>query len=119
MLNSLWGKMAEKLDRTEVRYCKTPKDLQQLISDKTLNIKSIYFCSDSILMVSYSKKSDLVSTKEFNNPIIASFVTCYARLKLLSQLELIQERILYFDTGGKLLVFSHLLCVYMFLHCCF
>ena len=62
-------------------------------------INSVNIVSDNMASVSYSKTDAYVDDLPNTNPIIATWVTAQARLKLYTYLEKLQEKVLYFDTG--------------------
>jgi hypothetical protein len=96
MLNSLWGKFAQRDDVVEdlfvnidefLKYCKgdTVEDFDEIAKDKF----HLIICKNiEDLHISYA------------NPAISAFVTSYARLKLYSVLEVLQKKVLYFDTDS-------------------
>ena len=67
--------------------------------DPANDIHSVSFISDILMQATYTNNEDYVSGSNNTSPIIASFVTAQARLKLYSYLEKLQDRCLYFDTG--------------------
>ncbi len=63
-------------------------------------VKRIEMISDKMVTVDYCKRVEYVEALPNTNPVIASFVTAQARLKLYSYLEHLEERVLYYDTGN-------------------
>ena len=56
------------------------------------------------LKFSILRKRDLVKRTTKVNIVIAAFTTAYARLKLYNLLDLLQERVLYYDTDSVVYV---------------
>jgi len=57
-----------------------------------------------VLTVYYTLKDEIHEGSNQVNVAIAAFVTCHARLKLYSELELIGDRVLYFDTDSIIFI---------------
>lgn len=60
----------------------------------------IRICTDEMEEVDVSKVDEEVIPSSKTNIFIASFTTSWARLKLYSYLETLQEQVLYFDTDS-------------------
>ena len=58
-------------------------------------------CTDDLLEVVYTQHKDDVTPSTKTNIFIAAFTTCWARLKLYSYLDILGERVLYYDTDSK------------------
>jgi len=56
--------------------------------------------NEYLISVNFKKELDYVEVMQYSNPIIASFTTAIARLKLYSYIEKLQNRVLYFDTDS-------------------
>jgi len=59
-----------------------------------------------MMAVSYTNKDDFVEAMGNTNVVIASFTTAQARLRLYEHIEKLCDRVLYFDTGSKLIIFN-------------
>ena len=111
MLNSFWGKLAQKCNMAQTAYCSTLHDYYSLLQQQTeghIQILGVKAMSQTAFLVSY-EMSNLDDCKPGNtNVAIASFVTSYARLHLYKQLEKVvnvaPERLLYFDTDSIIFV---------------
>lgn len=99
MLNSFWGKFGQRNNLSHTEYFSEPEEFFKLIFDNTKNIPSVQFFGECTACVRYTIEDEFLQALQNTNPIIASFVTAQARLKLYSYLELLQERVLYMDTG--------------------
>ena len=96
MLNNPWGKLAQREALQQKGYFTEFSDLYAVMTDPTLELISVVKMTQSMMHVTYKaileyKDDARVST----NPILASFVTAIARLKLYEELEKLQERVLY------------------------
>jgi hypothetical protein len=104
LLNSLWGKLGQRLDLPQNKYITKPSDwfkMLKLHNDKKIELKTEKIVGDSIYITYIDTKSDnsLLGT---TNTAIASFVTSQARLRLYTQLEKLDQRVLYFDTDSMI-----------------
>ena len=84
--------------------------------DASNNVASVRVVHPEMVAVTYKKEDGYVDELPNSNPIIAAFVTCYARLKLYSCLEPLGDRVLYMDTGQFMCVW---MCdIFLTLSCC-
>lgn len=63
-------------------------------------VKDTYIASAEVVRIQWRYKEEFVPHDIQTNVFLASFTTCYARLRLYSVLEELQERVLYFDTDS-------------------
>lgn len=99
LISSLWGKMAQKLGLTEVRYTRTPAQFHELLTDPTVDTLDFVHVSEQMDRVVVRKKPEFSQAPPTNCLPIAIYVTSYARLHLYSYMEQVQA------IGGKLLYF--------------
>jgi hypothetical protein len=100
MLNSLWGKLAQRPNLPKTVICKDYNKRWELLNDEKLDIKDDIALSPEAALITYKLK-DTEDIKPGNTSIIlASFVTAHARLKLFELLEQLGRRVLYFDTDS-------------------
>ena len=100
MLNSFWGKFGQRENLPQVTQCVNLPQLYEVLKDDTLESKSIRFCTDDVLEVTYVHKDEALIPNNRTNIFIACFTTCHARLKLYSYLETLGDRVLYYDTDS-------------------
>jgi hypothetical protein len=86
-----------------MEYFSDPAQFFNLIFDNTKKVPSVRFFGESMACVTYTVEDEFLEALQNTNPIIASFVTAQARLKLYSYLEKLNERVLYMDTGEKMI----------------
>ena len=103
-LNCLWGYFALNTNKKMFKILTKKTDLENLLNNDQFVIHDVDFKDENFCQVSYSLKTEFSSGGVYSNAIIASFVTAQARLKLYSELERLQERVLYFDTDSILFV---------------
>ena len=68
--------------------------------DDTVIVKSVNVYSEDVLEVTTVKKEGACSPTTKGNIFIALFTTALARLKLYEALDVLQERVLYYDTDS-------------------
>lgn len=102
-MNALWGKFAQRVAFTEVRYTKTPEEFHQLLADDTLECLDFKHVSEAMDMCVVRKRPEFAKPPPTNCLPIAIFVTSYARLHLYSYMEKVQQigaELLYCDTDS-------------------
>jgi hypothetical protein len=106
MLNSFWGKFGQKLNKVQTRYFhdEEPEEFFKLLTDPTTDISKFHILTDSIMCVEYTHKDDFVPEDNKTNIFLASFTTCWARLKLFSVLDTLNRDTLYHDTDSVIYV---------------
>ena len=100
MLNSFWGKFGENLHKKTTEAVTTPAHLFALVSDTFTDVHTVHICSQDSLEVVYSNLRENQRDNARVNIFIAAFTTCWARFKLYSYLEQLQQQVLYFDTDS-------------------
>ena len=100
MLNSFWGKFGERQNKPCVHSCQSPHDLYKYLYEPVFDVSALRICNDDVLEIVYKHVGDNVPSSSKTNIFIAAFTTCWARLKLYSYLELLQEQVLYYDTDS-------------------
>ena len=111
MLNSFWGKLAQRPNMPQTSLCKTQHEYYSLLrqaEDKEIKINGVKIMNDRAILVNH-EKTDLDDCSPGNtNVAIASFVTCYARLHLYKYMNRVvennPEHLLYFDTDSVIFV---------------
>lgn len=97
MLNSLWGKFAQRVAFTEVQYTKTPAEFHKLLENPTFECLDFDHVSEHLDRCVMRKRAEFAKAPSTNCLPIAIYVTSYARLHLYSYMEKV------LDIGGKLL----------------
>ena len=103
-LNSLWGRFGLNSNKTQQKLISEISDLYELFLDDQYDVKDLNFLNENVCQAFYTKNSEMHSGSVDTNVVIAAFVTCYARLKLLNLLTKLGERVLYFDTDSVIYV---------------
>uniref|UniRef100_A0A183CLX6 DNA-directed DNA polymerase n=1 Tax=Globodera pallida TaxID=36090 RepID=A0A183CLX6_GLOPA len=107
LLNSLWGKMAQRPERDTVQYTDSARAFHALMEDNSQEVLSFTHINEHLDRCVVRKKEPYVMAPEHNNLAIACFVTSHARLCLYSWLEEVRRvggRTVYCDTDSLLYV---------------
>ena len=81
-----------------------PKDLYAYLDSDQYVVKDVQLVNDETVEIQYMEKKGFVEENNKVNIVIAAFTTAYARLKLYDLLDLLQERVLYYDTDSVVYV---------------
>ena len=103
-LNSLWGKLAEKCERKEDKYCTSESQWFGLMSKHIkgeIEITGSWIIGSSI-HAQFKQLDDKKTALARTNLAVASFVTSNARLRLGEKLDILGPRAFYFDTDSIL-----------------
>jgi hypothetical protein len=102
LLNSMWGKWAQRSNMRQTRLFKSTEmdEFFKLILSSTVEILDYHIISDDIIQVNWQHKEDFVPPSNKTNIFIATFTTCWARLKLYKILAELDDRVIYFDTDS-------------------
>ncbi|XP_055352832.1 uncharacterized protein LOC129598801 [Paramacrobiotus metropolitanus] len=104
VVNSLWGKTGQSCDMNSTEFVYDPKRYSDLCRSKAIEIHDVYGVSPTCLMVTHSKVDDYNEGSNGTNVVIAAFTTSHARLILLSLMEKLGERLLYYDTDSVIFI---------------
>ena len=100
MLNSFWGKFGERSNKAKTEQITQPHELYKILTDSAVELNALRICTDDILEVVYKQSADNDLPNVKTNIFIAAFTTCWARLKLYSHLDMLQQQVLYYDTDS-------------------
>jgi hypothetical protein len=103
-LNSLWGRFGLNSNKTQHKLITEISELYDLFLDDQYVVKDLNFLNENVCQAFYTKNEEMHSGSVDTNVVIAAFVTCYARLKLLNLLKNLDDRVLYFDTDSVIYV---------------
>jgi hypothetical protein len=103
MLNSLWGKLAQRAERAEVVFTTTPRQFHNLLADGSADVMDFTHLNEHLDRVQLRKKAPFVRAPATNALQIACTVTSHARVHLWSAMERIRQaggRVIYCDTDS-------------------
>ena len=89
---------------TQTKRVTEPKELFNYLDSDQYVVSEALMVNDETVQIQYTNKDEFVEEKNKVNIVIAAFTTAYARLKLYDLLDLLQERVLYYDTDSVIYV---------------
>ena len=100
MLNSMWGKFGQRLNKTQVETFEDPQAFHRFLDTSTLDVRHVSVVNDHLVEVHYQYQDEDIPVSPNLNIFDACFTTCWARLRLYAALEPLGERALYYDTDS-------------------
>ena len=77
-----------------------PKEFFDFLLSDRFEVSDARLVNDETVEVHYKENDEFAEQDDKVNIVIAAFTTAYARLKLYDLLDLLQERVLYYDTDS-------------------
>ena len=100
MLNSMWGKFGQRLDKTHVEEFTDPLALESFLASGRYSVRYVSPITEERVEVHYKVHDKMIEVSPNLNIFVACFTTCHARLKLYEELERLDQRVVYFDTDS-------------------
>ena len=98
------GKFAQRSNLTKTDRVTEPKKFYAYLDSDQYVVKDVQLVNGETVEIQYLEKEEFVEENNKVNIVIAAFTTAYARLKLYDLLDLLQERVLYYDTDSVVYV---------------
>ena len=98
------GKFAQRSNLIKTEMVTEPKEFFHFLSSKAFEVSDARLVNDETVEVHYKEKDEFAEQNNKVNIVIAAFTTAYARLKLYDLLDLLQERVLYYDTDSVIYI---------------
>ena len=105
MLNSMWGKFGQRLNKTQVREFIDPQPFITFLDSDQHDIRYVSALTEDCVEVHYKMQANDVLPSRNLNIFIAAFTTCHARLRLYEALDHLKERVLYYDTDSVIYLY--------------
>ena len=98
-LNSFWGKFGqcENLTQTTLIYQDEEAKFFNYVTDPSKNVKDFHIVNENTIQLEWTNENFFTEDNPSSNIYIASFTTCWARLKLYEVLQKLGERVCYYD----------------------
>ena len=93
MLNPMWGKFGQRLNKTQVRQFDDPQAFHRFLDTNKLDVRQVFIINDQLIEVHYQYQDEDIPVSPNLNIFVAAFTTCWARLRLYEALELLGERL--------------------------
>uniref|UniRef100_A0A914HIJ6 DNA-directed DNA polymerase n=1 Tax=Globodera rostochiensis TaxID=31243 RepID=A0A914HIJ6_GLORO len=104
LANSLWGKLAQRVGHTEIRYTRTPAEFHRLLVDQSVDKLDFVHVSPHMDRCVVRKRPEFSKAAPTNCLPVSIFVTSYARLHLYGYMEQVLTlqgaELLYCDTDS-------------------
>ena len=100
MLNSMWGKFGQCLNKTQVRPFHDHQAFHRFLDTDSLDVRHVSVINDDLVEIHYQYQDEDIPVSPNLNIFVACFTTCWARLRLYAALEKLGERVLYYDTDS-------------------
>lgn len=104
ILNSMWGKFGQRENKTQVKEFVDPQSMHTFLDSDGNDIRYVSPLTEERVEVHFKKEHDDRGVSPNLNIFVAAFTTCWARLRLYEALELLDERVLYFDTDSVIFI---------------
>ena len=104
-LNSMWGKLTERNNRTKSKTISDPHELYKFLATPGIEVANLMFDSDKVVWVSWRcVEEEKIPNLRHTNEVIGAYVTAGARLLLYKYLDELQDRAIYCDTDSIVFV---------------
>jgi len=104
-LNSMWGKLTERNNRTKSKIISDPYELYRFLATRGIEVTNLMFASNDVVWASWRfVEEEMIPNLRHTNEVIGAYVAAAARLYLYSNLDRLGKRALYCDTDSFLLV---------------
>ena len=100
----MWGKMGQRGNLARAEYFTDPGAFYRCLADETREISRVEFPTDCIAKIVHAPDEDFETSLGNTNVVIAAYTTAQARLKLYSYLDMLQDRVLYYDTDSVIFI---------------
>ena len=98
------GKFAQRSNLIKTKMVTEPKEFYHFVFSDQFEVSDARLVNDETVEVHYRSNEEFAEQDDKVNIVIAAFTTAYARLKLYDLLDLLQERVLYYDTDSVIYV---------------
>jgi len=104
-LNSMWGKLTERNDRTKTKIITEPRELYTFLATPDIEVTNLVFASDDVVWLSWKHgaEEDVPSLRHANE-VMGAYVTAGARIHLYRYLDRLQEKAIYCDTDSVIYI---------------
>ncbi len=98
------GKFGQRSNLCKTEMITEPQRYYDLLTADEFEVSNARIVSDNMVEVQYKSVDEFGEPNSKANVVVAAFTTAYARLKLYDLLDLLQERVLYYDTDSVIYV---------------
>ena len=105
-LYSFWGMFGQRLNLKQSQFYHETEAFFRVLSDPTKEVQNFHIVANDTIQEEWIYKKVCQPEDNKTNIYLATFTTCWARLKLYSVLEKVNRNVLYYDTDSVIYVSS-------------
>ena len=94
------GKFAQRSNLTKTKQIDDPQQFFDYLTSAEVFVMDASLVSEDIMEIKYEYGENFVEVNPNTNVIVAAFTTAHARLQLYDELDMLGERLLYYDTDS-------------------
>ena len=94
------GKFAQRSNLSKTEQIEDPQVFFDYLTSDEITVLDADLVSNEIMEIRYEYGDKFVQPNPNTNVVIAAFTTAYARLQLYDELDMLGERVLYYDTDS-------------------
>ena len=94
------GQVRATSQQTKVKEFGNPRAFHRFLNTDTLDARDVSVKNDHLVEVHYQHQQEEIPVSSNLNVFVASFITCWARDRLNEAIQLLGERVLYYDTDS-------------------
>jgi hypothetical protein len=98
-LNSFWGRYCIQTNKTKYKMVTELSQVIQILISESI-LEDIHFLNDYKAQIFYTDNAEMHAGGRDSNIVVGAFTTCYGRMVLYKELDLLQDRVMYFDTDS-------------------
>jgi len=92
-LNSMWGKLTERSNRTKKVLISQPAELYRFLVTPGVEVQNMLFANDDVVWISWQYSADeRVPSLRHTNEVMGAYVTAGARIHLYSFLDKLRRK---------------------------
>ena len=96
----LLGKFAQRSNLRKTEQIDDPQKFFDYLTSDEVIVTDANLVNDDIMEIQYECGDNFVEVNPNTNVVIAAFTTAHARLQLYDELDMLGERVLYYDTDS-------------------
>ena len=100
MLNNMWGKFGQNVNKTQIQEFDDPIEFHKFLDQDSIEVQQVSVVFEKVVEVYYKHSQHDIPVDSNLNIFVAAFTTCWARLDLYEALEMLDQRVVYFDTDS-------------------
>lgn len=95
----MYGKFGQRDNFAKDEFVHTLSRFYKILLDDSLDVLDVLPLTEEIIQMKYCSKAEEVKDDFNTNVLLALFTTSNARIRLFKEMDKLQNRVLYCDTG--------------------